>query len=354
MADSSLVAGLLGQAGNVFSLAGKLGRAFEKELHARRQPSAKVAPWSKHAVTFNEFRDSVLVLRDAIASRPHGFEPVAAVLRQAGELARIIEAAPKWSGGPTPVECLELWPELNSVLANGHRAAAETARAVRGDDRWTFLDGGASALVLAEATRKVRQAIDNYLEEEEESGCGEATYSPELEAIDKGKHPLWRAVVGLESELVQLSGRPVLPDEGLTLWKRLLAESRRVAPARDPQLIERAAREFFAWIRRFESEQQNSQSNAPKAVTQIGLCLTVAQVAALAGVSVKTVNNRLSAAKDSAPKPVTKRRGAQPATFRYADVRKWAVEQWRNRAMYFPESAAEAEKILARNSADAE
>ena len=59
MTDSSPLAGLLDCAGNVFSLAGKLGRAFHEE---GQSPAVFVDPliWERRALTFNEFCEGLL------------------------------------------------------------------------------------------------------------------------------------------------------------------------------------------------------------------------------------------------------------------------------------------------------
>lgn len=80
------------------------------------------------------------------------------------------------------------------------------------------------------------------------------------------------------------------------------------------------------------------------------LCLTILQIGKLVGVSSKTVLNRLSATGDSAPKPASKRRGSQAATYNYSAVRLWALEQWPAYSMNLPEALEEAKKVLASRS----
>lgn len=72
MADSSPLAGLLARAGDVFSLAGKLGRAFHEE-HQEQRAQIDAAGWSRHAVAFDELCTALLVLKGAMQNPPDGF-----------------------------------------------------------------------------------------------------------------------------------------------------------------------------------------------------------------------------------------------------------------------------------------
>jgi hypothetical protein len=161
MADSSPLDGLLDRAGNVFSLAGKLGRAFQEEGQSRAvffDPSI----WKRHEPTFNEFCEELLELRDATQKPPDGFEPVAAQLLAAARLAKRLRDClsseaerdrSSWKGqpfgqmlgvkNPRPPAFTAYWeffPDLNSVFENGWRAVNEVTAARRLDDPFAFVD----------------------------------------------------------------------------------------------------------------------------------------------------------------------------------------------------------------------
>lgn len=77
-----------------------------------------------------------------------------------------------------------------------------------------------------------------------------------------------------------------------------------------------------------------------------GFCVTIDQIAKLANVAVKTVQNKLSAGGTSSPKPATERSGSRAATFRYSDIRPWLLGQWPNRSLFFPEAVEEVRQFL--------
>ena len=87
MADSSPLAGLVDRAGNVFSLAGRLGRLF-REVGRRRAARFDPSIWEQHAPVFNDFCSGLFELGDAIQNPPDGFEPVAERLLAAARLAK--------------------------------------------------------------------------------------------------------------------------------------------------------------------------------------------------------------------------------------------------------------------------
>jgi hypothetical protein len=64
MADVSPLAGLLDRAGNVFSLAWRLGRTFHQERETQgRVRQIDPTGWDRHQPGFNEFCVAVLNLR---------------------------------------------------------------------------------------------------------------------------------------------------------------------------------------------------------------------------------------------------------------------------------------------------
>ena len=149
MADSPLP-GLLDRAYNVFSLAGKLGRAFHEEHQGRQglqvDPAGwqglQVDPagWRRHAVTFKKFCEGLLELRDAMQNPPDDFEPVAAQLLEAARIARAIRHVMQHPDGRTWATYLEFFPELNSVFDDGSQAVLKVTRAHGLDDPFFFLD----------------------------------------------------------------------------------------------------------------------------------------------------------------------------------------------------------------------
>ncbi len=139
MADSSPLAGLLDQADHVFSLAGKLGRAFHEE-HRQRREQIVAARWEQHAETFKDFCASVLGLRDAIQNPPDGFTPVVKPLLEAARIAKEIRDTIQKPGGPYWSACLDFFPELNSVAESGSRAVQQALNAIKPDDPFAFVD----------------------------------------------------------------------------------------------------------------------------------------------------------------------------------------------------------------------
>ncbi len=76
--------------------------------------------------------------------------------------------------------------------------------------------------------------------------------------------------------------------------------------------------------------------------------VSTGRIAALAGVTAKTVNNRLSESRKlgTAPEPTKVGNGASESIFGYQSVRPWAIATWPQRAEYFPVSFVESERIL--------
>jgi hypothetical protein len=137
MADSSPLAGLLDRAGNVFSLAGKLGRAFHEEGESRAinfDPSI----WQHHAPTFNEFCAALLDLRNAMQNPPDGFSPVGERLLQAAKLAKGIRDTLTRDSGFT--KYLDFFPDLNAVFQSGWEAVKEVTKAQQLNDPFAFVD----------------------------------------------------------------------------------------------------------------------------------------------------------------------------------------------------------------------
>jgi hypothetical protein len=165
MADESPLAGLLDRAGNVFSLAGKLGRAFHEEGQSRAiffDPTI----WQRHAPTFNEFCAALLDLREPMQNPPDGFGPVAQHLLQAAKLAKGIRDTLGRDGGFT--DYLDYFPSLNTVFQSGWEAVKEVSKARLPDDPLAFVDEPkAPALSLLD-----RQKIKAKLAAEPASNAG--------------------------------------------------------------------------------------------------------------------------------------------------------------------------------------
>ncbi len=144
MADSSPLAGLLDRAGKVFSLAGKLGRAFHEEHQGQGR---QIAPsgWNHHATAFDEFCAALLDLRDAMQNPPDGFAPVAKPLLEAARIAKGIRVAMQRPDGRTWAAHLEFFPHLNSVYEDGWRAIKEVTKTRRPDDPFAFVDEPAAS-----------------------------------------------------------------------------------------------------------------------------------------------------------------------------------------------------------------
>jgi len=146
MADSSPLAGLLDRAGNVFSVAGKLGRAFHEEHQAQRG-QVDAASWDRHKPAFDEFCAALLDLRDAMQNPPDGFAPVAKPLLEAARIAKSIREAMQRPDGRTWAAYLEFFPHLNSVCDDGWQAVKEVTKARRLDDPFAFVDAPAFTLL---------------------------------------------------------------------------------------------------------------------------------------------------------------------------------------------------------------
>jgi hypothetical protein len=143
MADPTGLAGLLDRAGNVFSLAGKLGRAFQEE-HQQQAPIDD-RDWSRHAAEFGKFCDAVVAMRDAIQDSPEGFAPVAEQLIDAASVAKQIQDAMQRPDGRTWATYREFFPHLNSVCHDGWQAVKEVTKAGRLDDPLAFVGDPATA-----------------------------------------------------------------------------------------------------------------------------------------------------------------------------------------------------------------
>jgi hypothetical protein len=146
MDDESPLAGLLDWAGKVFSLAGKLGRAFHEE-HQGQGRQIDQAGWNRHTADFDEFCAALLDLRDAIQNPPEGFGPVAKPLLEASRIAKGIRDAMQRPEGRTWAAYLKFFPHLNSVCQDGWRAVKEVTKARRLDDPFAFVDAPAFSLL---------------------------------------------------------------------------------------------------------------------------------------------------------------------------------------------------------------
>jgi|GEM_PF-3071927 len=144
MADTSPLAGLLDRAGEVFSLAGKLGRAFHEEHQERR---IDPAGWNHHAVEFDQFCAAVLELRNAMQNPPDGFAPLTKPLLEAARVAKSKRAAMQRPDGRAWAEYLEFFPDLNSICQDGWEAVKEVTKAGRLDDPFAFVDEPAYSLL---------------------------------------------------------------------------------------------------------------------------------------------------------------------------------------------------------------
>jgi hypothetical protein len=142
MAEEDPLAGLLDRAGNVFSLAGKLGRAFYEEHREQQSRPGFIDPatWDRHAHGFNEFCAAVLDLREPMQNPPDGFKPVAKPLVEAARIAKGIRDAMQRPDGRDWAAYREFSPSLISVCENGWEAVKAVTKARRLDDPFAFVD----------------------------------------------------------------------------------------------------------------------------------------------------------------------------------------------------------------------
>lgn len=155
MADSSPLAGLLDRAGNVFSLAGKLGRAFHEE-HQGQHAQIDAASWKRHAGVFDEFCTKILDLQSSMQNPPDGFASVAEQLLEAAHIAKGIRDTMQRPDGQTWATCLGFFPELNSVCEDGWLAINGVMAARRLDDPFAFVDEpNNQPTTLAEMLRRI-------------------------------------------------------------------------------------------------------------------------------------------------------------------------------------------------------
>jgi len=91
--------------------------------------------------------------------------------------------------------------------------------------------------------------------------------------------------------------------------------------------------------------ETSAASPDPAAPTDV---ITIAEIAQLATVELKTVHNKLSAARkdDPPPSPKVESSGSSPARYSYAEIRPWLVKNWQSRANCFPKSFEEVRKKL--------
>lgn len=138
MVDSSSLDDLLARADEVFSIAGKLGRAFQEEHVGHREaPSAVSEAWSQYVDEFDKFRKLIGDLSEAMQKPPAGFEEVAQILWRAGDIARklgkTIEKNNGWG-------YRDFFPDLNTVAVYGLEAVKAAREKLQPDDPLAFLD----------------------------------------------------------------------------------------------------------------------------------------------------------------------------------------------------------------------
>jgi hypothetical protein len=140
MAEAAPLASLLDRAGNVFSLAGTLGRAWCEE-HKALRPRGQVDPtgWQHYAADFQAFYDSLLDMRDAMQQPPDGFAPVAEQLQHAARIAMAIQDATQSPNRRMWAEYLEFFPDLNTVFHDGWEAIKQANKPQRPANLFNFL-----------------------------------------------------------------------------------------------------------------------------------------------------------------------------------------------------------------------
>lgn len=124
---------------------------------------------------------------------------------------------------------------------------------------------------LVSALLRLENSIGNYVEDAEQSGCHEYSLhvlvpipmdEPTDMELDNHCWLAWlvkRAVISVENAYKRVSGRDILPKEGLSLWKILLAESRTQTSAKDIYI---AAEKFRHWVRT-EVDELTSSGDEP-------------------------------------------------------------------------------------------
>lgn len=134
MADSSPLDGLLDRAGNVFTLAGKLGGSLQAEFQKQGLvETVDSTDWNRHASDFDAFCSKLLELRDSMQNPPDGFASVAEHLLAATRIVREIETIQS-SEVQNWAACWKYFPHLKSLAVNGRRAVEEVTQARRLDD----------------------------------------------------------------------------------------------------------------------------------------------------------------------------------------------------------------------------
>lgn len=171
MADSNSLAVLLNRASNVFSLAGTLGRAFDEEHQGLRQGLLiDPARWNRHAPTFKEFCDALLVLREPMLHPPDGFGPVAEQLLKAACIAKGIRDTIQRYGGRPFGEYLDFFLDLYSVCENGWQAVKKVTKARRLDDPFAFVEAPAAATNAAKGQCEPAESASGDRKPEAEKG----------------------------------------------------------------------------------------------------------------------------------------------------------------------------------------
>ena len=139
MTEQSLLAGLLDRAGNVFSIAGALGRAFHEEHQERGDFDA--ASSNRHSRKLEELWAAILELREPMQNPPNGFGGVAEHLKQAARISKRIRGVQKnQSDGPNWTRHLDCFADLNSISLDGLQAVKKIIEALRVDDPIAFVD----------------------------------------------------------------------------------------------------------------------------------------------------------------------------------------------------------------------
>lgn len=137
MAGEHPLAGLLDRAGNVFTLAGELGRTFHEQRSSRSRIH-DTSIWQRHAPTFNKFHDAILELREPMRNPPDGFAPVAEQLLKVARIAKgIRDTLDRDHRFPA---YLDFFPDLNTVCQSGWETIKEATKAQRLDNPFAFVD----------------------------------------------------------------------------------------------------------------------------------------------------------------------------------------------------------------------
>lgn len=128
----------MGDNNQVLSHANELGKAFHKEMQGdgNSLPDGEKPASQRYKKTIRTFSESILALQEEIQNPPSGFSDVAHVLHQAGRIARQIHQLRTKNSD----ELLRLFPELNTLAADGCEVVKAARSLHRVDDPYRFLD----------------------------------------------------------------------------------------------------------------------------------------------------------------------------------------------------------------------